>query len=284
MERLKIVIDPLALVALFLFVYFGWIDEILFYIIALVVHEYSHYFVAKSLGYNLNIMTFSPFGASLSGNTNFFKKQHEILIALAGPLINLAITILIVAVWWVFPSLYTATYSFALANVSLFVTNMLPLFPLDAGRIILALIKGNSKFARIYKLYRINSIVIGILLIILFVLSAFNRINLSLLFIAVLLFSSVLSVKNTVYYERVFIDKNKNDYEKILPIRNYHVPVNTPCYKILRFIDKHTYSIFHFVDNSGKILKTVSEKELLSIVTHKHNKDEICQARLELRE
>ena len=265
MAKLKIVIDPLALVVLFLFIYFGWLDEVLFYVVALFMHEYAHYFVAKKLGYNLNLMTFSPFGASLSGSNNYFKKSHEILIAIAGPMLNLAMIIIIVALWWILPDVYIATYSFVLANASLLITNMLPLFPLDAGRIVLVLVKDNAKFRKIYKIYQFNSILISIVLIILFIASAFSKLNLSYLFIAVLLISSLFNIKNSVYYDYSYLDK---DYDSILPIKEFFVPLGVNKYRILKFINKHAFSIFHFVDKSGNIIRSVNEKQLIQIINN----------------
>ncbi len=266
MAKLKITIDPLALIALFLFIYFGWLDEVLFYIIALVSHEYAHYIAAKKLGYSLNHMSFSPFGATLNGSNNYFKKSHEIIIALAGPLTNLVIAICLIALWWLFPDTYVVTYSFVLANVSLFVSNMLPLFPLDAGRIVLALVKDNKKFAKIYKCYRVNSIIISALLLIAFIASAFSRLNLTYLFIAILLLSSLFNIKNNIYYDYAYLDKNEEDYNKVLPVKEYYIPYGYSKYKIMKFINKHTYSVFHFVDRSGRIMKTIEEKEIISLL------------------
>ena len=264
MAKLKITIEPLAIVCIFLFIYFGWIEEILFYIIALVMHEYAHYFVARKLGYNLSNIKFSPFGAVLNGCNNFFKKKDEIVIALAGPLINLAMGMVIVAIWWIFPETYSITYFFALANFSLFICNMMPLFPLDAGRIVLVLIKDIKRSEKIYKLYKVNSVIIGILLIVLFVISAFERLNLSLLFMSILLISSIWSMDKQIYYKYAYMDKIANDYDKILPVKEFCVPVDVSKYQLLKLINKNTYTIFVFVDKNGNIVNKLDEKQLIA--------------------
>ncbi len=271
MAKLKIVINPLSIIALFLFIYFGWIGEVLFYVIALVIHEYAHYYVAKRLGYNLNYITFSPFGASLSGSKNFFKLRDEIKIALAGPLVNLFLAIVFVALWWIFPATYTLSYSFVLSNASLFIFNMLPLFPLDAGRIVLALIHSRRNFAKIYKLYRVNSIVVGIIFLGLFVWSAFGKINLSTLFVGILLIMSSFDLDKSLYYKYAYIEKLENNTPTILPAKEYVVPINTTIPQLLKLIDKNTFSVFNFVDNSGRIIKTINEKQLLDLVQETNN-------------
>ena len=264
MAKLKITIHPLSLVILFLLVYFGWLDDVLFYIVALICHEYSHYYVAKKLGYSLNNLKFSPFGAVLNGTNIYFKKKDEVMIAFAGPFVNLALALICVALWWLWPESYIITYSFVLANMSLFICNMLPLFPLDAGRILLAIIKDNKKFAKIYKFYKINSIIASVILIFLFVGSAFDKINISLLLIAIFLIMSIFDFKNSLYYQYSYLDKNESDYSKILPIKEYYIPLDTDKYKILKLIDKNTYSVFNFVDKNGNIIKTLNEKDMMS--------------------
>ncbi len=266
MAKLKITIQPLTLVVLFLLIYFGWIDEVLFYIVALVCHEYSHYFVAKKLGYSLNDLKFSPFGAVLNGSNNYFKKKDEIIIALAGPMVNLFLALIFVSLWWLFPVTYTITYNFVLANMSLFICNMLPLFPLDAGRILLAVIKDNKKFTKIYMFYKTNSIIVATSLIILFIMSAFDKVNISLLLIAIFLIMSIFDFKNSLYYQYAYMDKTESDYSKILPIKEYYVPLDIEKHKLLKLIDKNTYSVFNFVDKNGNIIKSITEKDILSIL------------------
>lgn len=264
MAKLKITIEPLFIIALFLFIFFGWIDEVLFYLVALACHEYSHYFVAKKLGYSLNSITFSPFGASLNGSKNYFKKKDEILISLAGPLCNLALAIFFIALWWLFPTTYLVTYFFVLSNISLFIFNMLPLFPLDAGRILIVLLKGRKNFNKLFKLYKINSILIAIILILFFIHTSFTKVNLSLLFIAFLLVMSIYDMKKDLYYQYSFLDKTKEDYSKILENKIYIVPADSNIYELVKFINKNTYSTFKIVDKSGKIIKEIDEKTFLN--------------------
>ena len=82
------------------------------YIVTCVLHEIGHSIVGKMLGYKLNIISLIPYGASLSGNAVPFKPKDEILIALAGPLVNILIVLVIVFLWWFFPSCYGFTQDF----------------------------------------------------------------------------------------------------------------------------------------------------------------------------
>ena len=50
-----------------LFAVFGKFVQFLCYVITILIHELGHYFMAKKFGYNLNTITFMPYGAGISG-------------------------------------------------------------------------------------------------------------------------------------------------------------------------------------------------------------------------
>lgn len=263
MAKLKITIEPLSFVALFLLIVFGWLEQVLFYVVALVLHEFSHYYVAKKLGYDFDNITFSPFGAVLNGNKNVFKTKDEVMVALAGPVCNLLLAVLCVAVWWMFPGTYTFTHSFVIANMALFVFNMLPLFPLDMGRVVVACIKNTRKTKVLFKIYIVNSIIFAILLLALFVVSAFGQVNITLLLVSILLISSIFDVKKDIYYQHAYVSKISSHYNSVTSVKEYIVPEDTKLLKLLKYINKNSYSIFLFVDKSGNILYKLNEKQLL---------------------
>ena len=103
MGKLKITIHPLFIVFSFILIYFGLINQFFIYLLVLCIHEYSHYFVAKRCGYVLNKMVFMPYGAGIGGESQIINPKHEILIAIAGPLVNLICVVVCVALWWIFP-------------------------------------------------------------------------------------------------------------------------------------------------------------------------------------
>ena len=263
MAKLKITIEPLSFVALFLLIIFGWLEQVLFYVVELVLHEFSHFYVARKLGYVFDNITFSPFGAVLNGNKNVFKTKDEVMVALAGPVCNLLMAVLCVAVWWMFPSTYIFTHSFVIANMALFVFNMLPLFPLDMGRVVVACIRNTRKTKVLFKIYIVNSVIFAILLLVMFIVSAFSQINITLLLVAILLISSIFDVEKDIYYQHAYVSKISSHYNSVTSVKEYIVPQDTKLLKLLKYINKNSYSIFLFVDKGGNILYKLNEKQLL---------------------
>lgn len=134
-----------------------------------VLHELGHSLVARAFGIPVREIVLLPIGGVALMQKNPERPLHELLIAIAGPLVNVAISLgLWVAVSRAFPegldpkvlgaaagaapSAVTLLLWLFVANVSLALFNMIPAFPLDGGRVlraILAMGMGFSKATRV---------------------------------------------------------------------------------------------------------------------------------------
>ena len=198
MSKLKIEIKPLFVLYVFLCVYLGWFNKIFYYVVAVVLHEWGHYFVAKIRGYEFNSLVFSVYGGGLFGS-NSFKKKDDIAISLAGPMINILLIICNISLWWLFPITYFFTYDFVICNLIIFTFNILPFYPLDGGRIVVALLQDKFDKYKILKIQKVISAICSVVFLILFILSCFIKINFNLLFIAIFLILNVLFNDNNIY-------------------------------------------------------------------------------------
>ena len=108
-----------------------------FFIFVAVVlsHEFGHYYVAKKLGYKLSNFVIAPYGVCLNYKEKYFSHKDEILIAIAGPLVNVILSIICTALWWVFPEFYGFSYDFVMQSLMLGLFNLLTFYPHDGGRI-----------------------------------------------------------------------------------------------------------------------------------------------------
>ena len=176
MERLKIRIQPLFLLYVFLCIYFGWYNDIFYYIVVLYLHEYGHYVMLRRLGYDAEQMIFSVYGSRLE-TYNHYKPKDEILIALAGPIVNIILIICTVALWWLFPTVYLFTRPFVICNLVILFFNLLPIYPLDGGRVWVAAFSTRVKRKKLEKISSRICLILGVLLLLLFIKSLFYKIN-----------------------------------------------------------------------------------------------------------
>jgi stage IV sporulation protein FB len=113
-------------------------DLLLFVISCLVAlqHECAHAFAAAKRGYVLNAVVLMPYGAVIDGDLEGLTFQDEIAVAAAGPLCNLLTAALFGALWWFFPETYAFTDTAFYASLTVALVNLLPVYPLDGGRIL----------------------------------------------------------------------------------------------------------------------------------------------------
>jgi len=113
-------------------------------------HEFGHIFTARAFGVETPDVTLLPIGGVARLARIPEKPSQEFLIAIAGPLVNVAIAVVLMAV----TSTHLSAAHFAaveypkvsmidrLAELNLFLAafNMIPAFPMDGGRVLRALL------------------------------------------------------------------------------------------------------------------------------------------------
>ncbi len=226
-------------------------------------HEYGHYFVAKKLGYKLDSFLIAPYGVCLNYKERAFDEKDEIIIALAGPCVNLIFCLLTVSLWWVFPDLFNYTYDFVSQSFSLALFNLLPCYPLDGGRVAVGLMSKFFERRKAVKITQICNIIVSIFLLIAFVISCFTNFNPSLCLCGCFLLFGVFEYRGECKYQPSFAYKKR--------VKNFSKPLflninsKTTLAQALRHIQSGKFTIFVLLLPSGKT-KFLDEKkiELLS--------------------
>jgi len=108
------------------------------------LHELGHSFVARAKGAYIHEIVLYPFGGAAKISNIPKRPMDEILVALAGPAVSLVLAIVF--------SQFAATHFLGYLNKMLFFFNILPVFPMDGGRVLraaLTLDKGRVQATRI---------------------------------------------------------------------------------------------------------------------------------------
>ena len=99
-------------------------------------HECAHSIAAARLGFRLNKVVLMPYGAVISGNLEGISFKDEMRVAAAGPVCNLVTALFFAALWWLFPDTYAYTDTAFYLSLFIGAGNLLPLYPLDGGRVL----------------------------------------------------------------------------------------------------------------------------------------------------
>lgn len=256
----KIPIHPTFYFFVLWFVFTGGFVEFLTFTCVLFIHEFGHFFISKKCGYTLDKFYIAPYGACLNYKEKQFDRNDEIKIALAGPFANIFSAFFFIALWWIFPQLYSYSYLFVEESLFLAIFNLLPAYPLDGGRVFVAIV--SSKIGRNKAVQRVIlfNFIFSILFFVMFVLSWFHSFNPTIALTIIFLLSGMWQGEYNARYKNSFLFKKKIcsfSKPKILIVKD-ELSFND----LLKKIDGNCYTIFDIVSQKGELV-SLTEKQII---------------------
>jgi len=206
------------------------------YFLALMLHEMAHFLVAVSKGYKLKRLQLSMCGLSLELNEEI-DDSDLFLVNIAGPACNLLLALVCVAIFWVLPISFFYLKYFCIANLSLALFNLIPIYPLDGGKVFASLIK-NKKHYLIF-----NSVLkyaLFIVFLVMFVISLFSVTNYFYLIFSI--FFLTINTKRKTQTLSVFKMCKK---KKLESVKLYKILESESLYNLLKLIKTYNYTIFY---------------------------------------
>lgn len=126
--------------------------------VCVLLHEFGHVFAARRYGIRTPDITLLPIGGLASLERMPEKPSEEVVVALAGPAVNVVIALVLVVLMGarLDPTDLDLLQDpgtnmlarVAVANVALVVFNLIPAFPMDGGRVLRALLAMRMGFVR----------------------------------------------------------------------------------------------------------------------------------------
>lgn len=126
--------------------------------LCVLLHEFGHVFAARRYGVQTPDITLLPIGGVARLERIPEKPAEELVVALAGPAVNVVIAALLFLVLGGLPSMDDGMQvqnagvglleRLAWVNISLVVFNLIPAFPMDGGRVLRALLAYRLGYAR----------------------------------------------------------------------------------------------------------------------------------------
>jgi Zn-dependent protease len=160
--HVAVTVFSLTLFALSLVLFFD--NQLLFIteIIAVVLfHELGHFIAMKAFKYENVRMLFLPFmGAFVHGQKTSYKQNESLSVILAGPMPGIALGV----VFWLMGFSYQATWMIDVALMlwALNMLNLLPVLPLDGGRLLSTLFFEKMELVQVVFTFISSLVLIGL--------------------------------------------------------------------------------------------------------------------------
>jgi stage IV sporulation protein FB len=234
---------------------------------AISVHEAGHMVIASLFDKKIYSIRILPLGLNIDIEIDMNGQWKYILIYLAGPVTN----ILLSAIFFTLRSycLAESYYIRFLININIYlaVFNILPVLPLDGGRILNEMLNTRIGLLSAAKHTIRISLAIIILIILTGVLQFYhNPSNFSLILIGIFLLFSLKSDKteaSLMNIKRIVNRRSRLLKKGVYPVRDLVVIKSTLLRDTIKNMDFDQFHIIHVLDDNLRVIKVFTEQELL---------------------
>lgn len=251
----------------------GHFLELLTLFIIVFIHELGHVIAARGFGVTVRSIQMLPFGGvAVMEDTGYLTAGREMIISLAGPLQN----VLLIGISWILHllGLWDGPFLFYFieANLLIALFNLLPILPLDGGKIVQSLCSIVLPYhATLLWSLRI-SLMFSVLVLIYSVmplLLAQGILQFNLLLVGTfLLYSNWVDYRNIRYRFLRFLMNRDRAFARHLINGTIVQPIVTdkakPLDNILRLFKREKYHFIYVMNPQGNIVAVIPEQRIIS--------------------
>lgn len=211
MIKIQISINIEIFLFIIIFIISKQINIYAIFIISTLLHEISHAITGMFLGLKLRKFCIMPFGFKITfEETGTYKTntKKQFIIAISGPIVNICIMILAI--------IFNLHSSIIYANLIIAIFNLIPIYPLDGGRILKSILKTKCNFNKVnYIVNKTSNITIIVLTALTSILILYVK-NIAIVLVLAYLWYMVIK-ENKKYnlikriYDIIEFDKNNNN-------------------------------------------------------------------------
>lgn len=267
---LRLRFHPLFVVFMLVSVLTGFFVEMITLFGIVFIHELGHVTVAKGFGWKIKEIQFLPFGGvAVTEQAENVPAYEEMMVALAGPAQNaLMIGVAMVmrefnvseAAWWQY---------FMSANLMIGLFNLLPVLPLDGGKILQALISYWLSYHQVMVGVTTISLLFSAVMVLVSFLS-FNSagIQLNLLVIGMYLFlSNWQDYRNIPFRHIRFLMGRQNRFVHWIRRGTLAQPIVVHRQRkigdVLRMFKREKYHLIYVLNERGAIQTVFPEQKMI---------------------
>ncbi|WP_042164740.1 M50 family metallopeptidase [Paenibacillus gorillae] len=250
----------------------GFFSELLTLFLIVLVHEAGHVITARAFGWTVREVKLLPFGGVVEvDEASGLPAGQEAMVAIAGPLQNLWIGLAAWGCgqlgWW---DAEWAAYVWK-ANMMIGLFNLLPIYPLDGGKLLQAAFSYGFNYFTMMKWTARISIALSAMMIIFSILIAFRPnegVQLNLLAIGIfLLLTNWTYYRNIPYLFVRFLMHRDRVAARAAARGAYARPLfvsgKQPIGSVMRLLWREQYHLVYVMEPGGQGARVVPEERLI---------------------
>ncbi|GGF88544.1 M50 family metallopeptidase [Paenibacillus aceti] len=270
---IKISVHPFFVIIMLASVLTGHFLELIALFAIVFIHELGHVFAARCFDVNVLSIQMLPFGGVAEmEDTSHLTVRREIAIALAGPLqnvilIGISLLLKVCGLWEGAFFIY-----FIHSNLLIALFNLLPILPLDGGKVWQSLCSTILPF-HLTLVYSLRISLLFSVLVILYAVVPYmfgqGMPNLNLLLVGIFLFySNWMDYRNIMYRFMRFLVNREQVYVRHWMNGGLAQPIVTnksqPLEQILRLFRRQKYHFVYVMNQQGDIVAVLPEQRIIS--------------------
>ncbi|TPG76570.1 stage IV sporulation protein FB [Brevibacillus laterosporus] len=236
----------------------GYFVETIALFIIVLIHELGHIAAARELGWEVKEIQLLPFGGvAIMEEAPTADAIDEIVVALAGPFMNIVMIFFSLLFWWL--GIWSESWAtfFMKSNMMIALFNLLPMWPLDGGRIVQAILTSCIPYRKAAILSFGSSYGFAILLMVIGI--WFFHANLTAVAIY-LAFSNGQAYKRFPYQFVRFLHKRYQGAPRLDRMEPVRVSSSLSVWEATHRLQKGKYHLFYITGKQGGVL---TEENLL---------------------
>lgn len=245
----------------------GYIPEFLVLYGSILLHECGHILAAKLLGRKISSIKILPVGLNATIDDRPGCRWERLLIYISGPLANVLLftALMLINSYYLYQT--DNMRFFILVNICLAIFNLIPVLPLDGGRILGEVLASQIGLFSAGLYIRKISLFIAILLFALGIIQLFSsNHNFSLFLIGFYVFFSlkseersvaIMNVKHIIYRRSRLLKRG------IYPARDLVVIKSVRLGEIIKNLDFDRFHFIYVLDEELKLIRVFSEQEII---------------------
>jgi stage IV sporulation protein FB len=262
---------PLFTVMMIISAMTGYLLEMLTLFGIVFIHEMGHVVAAKSFGWSVREVQLLPFGGvAVVDELSTVPTYEELVVALAGPMQHAWMIVFAIIMKAVNPTSSEWWDYFIEINLMIGLFNLLPVLPLDGGRVLQCLFGYILPFHRSIWVTAWLSLVLSALVIAFSVYQLFtSRLPLNLLIMGLFLFiSNLYAYRQQPFHFFRFLMSRGERVSRLLMRGTLAQPIvvrrQQKITDILKLFMREKYHLIYIVNEKGRIQAIIPEQQLIS--------------------